>query len=59
MACPDVRSLYVVQILALTIKFGYGRLIISGLVVAENIKLGYGRLPDVVAANILLEYERL
>ena len=56
MARPDVGPLYVVQMLALAVKFGYGGLIIPGLVVAENVKLGYGGLPGVVAANVLLGY---
>lgn len=59
MACPDVWPLYVVQMLALAIKFGYRRLIISGLVVVENVKLGYRGLPGVIATNVLLEYGRL
>lgn len=52
MARPDVGPLYVVQMLALAVRF----LIIPGLVVAENVKLGYGGLPGVVAASVILVY---
>lgn len=56
MARPDVGPLYVVQMLALAVRFGYGGLIIPGLVVAENVKLEYGGLPGVIAATVLLGY---
>lgn len=56
MAHPDVEPLYVVQMLALAIKLGYGELIIPGLVVAENVKLGYKELLNIVTANVLLGY---
>lgn len=56
LARPDIGPLYGVQMLALAVKFGYGELIIPGLVVTDNVKLGYGRLPDVVTTNLLLGY---
>lgn len=59
MARPDVGPLYIVQMLALAVKFGYRELIIPGFVIAENIKLGYGGLPGVVVANVLLGYREL
>lgn len=37
MACRDVEPLYIVQMLALAVKFVYRGLIISGFVVAKNI----------------------
>lgn len=54
-----MESLYIVQILALVVRFGYGRLIIPSLVVAENVKLEYGELLGVIAAIVLLRYRGL
>lgn len=59
MTHPDVGPLYIFQILALAIKFGYGRLITSCLVITENVKLGYRRLPGIISTNVLLGYGRL
>lgn len=56
MAYLDVGSLYIVQMLALGIKFRYGGLIILGFIVGENVKLKYGRLPGIVTTNVLLRY---
>lgn len=44
---------------ALAIKFGCKKLIIPGLVVAENVKLGYRKLSGIIATNVLLRYREL
>lgn len=55
-ARSDVDPLYAVQMPALAVRFGYGGLLIPGLVVAKSVKLRYARLPGVVAANVILGY---